>query len=138
MSAALHDGRRPHLPRLAWATLAGAFLASRLIVLVAAVVAERLVTRNPALTSGGHAPILTSLASWDGWFYLGIARNGYHAAPVVGAYHDYAFQPLYPGLVALLSAPWPGAADLIAVIISNAAFAVAMVLLYHLGRPMIG
>jgi len=138
MSAALRDGGRPYLPRHALATLAGAFLASRLIVLVAAIVTERLIARNPALTSGSDAPILASLASWDGWFYLGIAHTGYHAAPVAGSYHDYAFQPLYPAIVALLSAPWPGAADLIAVIISNVAFAIALVLLYHLGRPMLG
>jgi hypothetical protein len=126
------------MPGSVAAVLAGGYLASRLIVLVAAVVAERLVVRNLALTSGSDLPILQSLASWDGWFYLGIARSGYHALPVAGSYHDYAFQPLYPALVALLSAPWPGAAGFVAVLISNVAFAVAMVLLYHLGRPTLG
>ena len=40
--------------------------------------AEQIVDRNPALTTGDGAPILRSLTSWDGWWYLGIVRDGYH------------------------------------------------------------
>ncbi|HET7677517.1 MAG TPA: mannosyltransferase family protein [Candidatus Limnocylindrales bacterium] len=109
-------------------------MASRAIVLLAAFAAERLMVRNPALTSGEQAPLLRSLTSWDGWFYLGIVREGYHAAPVAGVYHDFAFLPLYPLLVRVLSWPWPEQAGLVAVLLSNVAFLVAMVLLYELGR----
>src|SRR5437762_12185716 len=63
------------------ARVIGAFAASRLLVLVAAFAAENLIIRNRALTSGDSAPILKSLTSWDGIYYLGIAREGYHVAP---------------------------------------------------------
>ena len=79
--------------------LVTAFVLSRLVVLLAAVAAEYLLARNPLLTSGDAAPLLRSLTSWDGMYYLGIARDGYHAAAVSGADHDYAFAPLYPMLV---------------------------------------
>jgi len=126
------------LPRADAGVLTGGFIASRLIIGLAAVIAENLLLRNPALTSGDPGAILRSLTSWDGWYYLGITLDGYHAAPVAGQYHDYAFLPLYPAIVAVLSLPWPQYAGLVAVVVSNAAFAVAMVLLYHLGRPFLG
>ena len=103
-------------------SLVAAFVVSRLLVLAAAVAAETLIVRNPALTSGDGAPILRSLTSWDGKFLLGIVRDGYHAAAVTGTYHDYAFLPLYPAIVRVLSAPWPAFAGLVAVLVSNVAF----------------
>lgn len=115
-----------------------AILASRLVVLLAAVLAEMVVTRNPALTSGDGAPILRSLTSWDGWWYLGIVRDGYHAAPIVDGYHDHAFFPLYPLLVRALSFPWPQFAGLVAVVLSNVLFVAALVLLVRLGRVVLG
>ena len=93
---------------MGWRGLVAVVVASRLVVLAAALVAELLVPRNPLLTGGDGAPILQSLTSWDGWWYLGIVRDGYHAAPLDGAYHDYAFLPLYPMLVRLLATPFPG------------------------------
>jgi hypothetical protein len=94
-------------------------------------------TRNPALTSGDGAPLLQSLTSWDGWWYLGIVRDGYHAAPIVDGYHDYAFLPLYPMLVRFLSAPWPEYAGLVAVVLSNLLFVVGLVLV-RLGEASCG
>jgi hypothetical protein len=119
-------------------SLVAVFVASRLLVVVAALAAETLVIRNPNLTSGDGAPILRSLTSWDGWFYLGIVRDGYHAAAVTGSYHDYAFLPLYPLLVRVLSAPWPAFAGLTAVVVSNAAFLVALGLFVRLGEAVVG
>ena len=84
----------------------------QLLLIVAAVVAETLIPRNPALIPGDHAPILTSLTSWDGWYYLGIVRDGYHADPVADSYRDVAFAPLFPVVVRILSAPWPSFAGL--------------------------
>ncbi|MFZ5853226.1 MAG: mannosyltransferase family protein [Chloroflexota bacterium] len=115
-----------------------AIVGSRLAVLLAAVLAETVLTRNPALTSGDGAPILRSLTSWDGWWYLGIVRDGYHAAPLVNGYHDYAFFPLYPLLVRALSFPWPQFAGLVAVVLSNVLFVAALVLLVRLGRVVLG
>lgn len=114
------------------------FVASRLLLLVAAVVAENLVPRNPVLIPGDSAPVLTSLTSWDGWYYLGIVRDGYHPDPVAGAYRDVAFAPLYPLLVRVLSAPWPAFSGLVAVIFSNVTFLAALGLLARLGTPYLG
>ena len=118
--------------------LVALFVASRLLVVVAAVVAEYLLPRNPALVPGDGSPILTSLTSWDGWYYLGIARDGYQPDPVAGAYSNVAFPPLYPVLIRLLSLPVPGHQGLVAVLISNMAFLAALALLVRLGTPYLG
>jgi hypothetical protein len=115
-----------------------AFVASRAVILVAALLAETVMARNPALTSGDTAPLLRSLTAWDGWWYLGIARTGYHAAPLAGAYHDYAFLPLYPGLVGVLSLPWPALAGIISVVVSNVLALVGLGLFARLGEPYVG
>lgn len=120
-----------------WA-LAAAIVASRAVVLLAAYVAEQIVTVNPRLTSGEGAPILRSLTAWDGWWYLGIAQNGYHAAPLVDGYHDYAFLPLWPALIRLLSWPWPSLAGAISVALANALFVVGLLILVRLGDALVG
>jgi len=119
------------------APIAGAWVGSRLLVALAALACETVVPRNPLLVSASGGPILTSLTTWDGWWYLGIARTGYHAAPVSGAYHDYAFFPLYPALVRLLSAATPALDGLVAVVLSNLVFLLALRLLYVLTRDVL-
>jgi hypothetical protein len=112
--------------------VAAAFLGSRLLVALAAFAAESLVARNPLLVGGAGGPLVTSLTSWDGWWYLGIAANGYHVAPLSGSYHDYAFFPLFPLAARLLAVPWPQYVGLVAVLIANVSFVLALVLLYRL------
>jgi hypothetical protein len=114
------------------------FVASRFLLIVAAVIAETLIIRNPALIPGDSGPILASLTSWDGWYYLGIAREGYHLDPVAGDYRDVAFTPLYPLIVRVLSAPWPAFTGLVAVVFSNVTFLAALGLLARLGTPYLG
>ena len=124
----------PRRALLRWATrLIVVAVGSRAIVLLAAWVAEKFVARNPNLVPGDSAPLLQSLTSWDGWWYLGIVRDGYHSQALIGGYHDYAFLPLYPALVRLLSEPFPGYEGLIAVILSNLLFGVSLALLVLLG-----
>ena len=123
------DGQTHVLPA---AAIALAYGVSRGLVVLAAIVAETLVSRNPLLAPGSAGPIVTSLTGWDGWWYLGIARNGYHAAPISGQYHDYAFFPLYPALVRVLSLATPAFDGLVAVLLSNVLFLVALWLLYRL------
>jgi len=120
------------------AGLVAIFVASRLVILAAALVAEHLIPRNPGLVPGADGPILRSLTSWDGWYYLGIAANGYQAGPVAGAYTNVAFPPLYPAIVKVLSLPFPAYAGVVAVLVSNIAFLLAMGLLVRLGTPYIG
>jgi hypothetical protein len=118
--------------------LVALFVASRLLILIAAFVAEALIPRNPLLDPGADGPILRSLTSWDGWYYLGIVRDGYQADPVSGAYSNIAFPPLYPMLVRLLSFPIKGSEGIVAILISNAAFLIALGLLVRLGTPYLG
>lgn len=120
------------------AGLVAVFVASRIAVVAAALVAEYLIPRNPGLNPGADGPILRSLTSWDGWYYLGIVADGYQAAPVVGAYTNIAFPPLYPAVVKLLSLPWPTYSGLVAVVVSNVALLLALGLLVRLGTPYIG
>lgn len=115
-----------------------AFAVSRLLVLAAATAAETLVERNPHLTSGVDAPLLRSLTAWDGWWYLGIARHGYSAVPLVDGYANVAFWPLYPFVVRILSLPWPALDGLVAVVLSNLAFLAALGLVERLGALVVG
>jgi hypothetical protein len=132
----LLDGLRA-LDRPTWVVVAG-FVVSRAVVLLAALASELGLARNAQLTSGDPGFLLRALTSWDGWWYLGIARDGYHVAALQGSYHDYAFLPLFPALVRLLSVPAPAADGLLAVLTSNALFAVALGLLFVLGRSRLG
>jgi hypothetical protein len=120
------------------AGLVAIFIASRVVIVVAAIVAEYLIPRNPGLNPGADGPILRSLTSWDGWYYLGIVAGGYQADPVVDAYSKVAFPPLYPALIKLLSLPFPAYAGLVGVIVSNVAFLGALALLVRLGTPYLG
>jgi hypothetical protein len=114
------------------------FIASRIVVILAAFVAEYLIPRNPSLDPGTDGPLLRSLTSWDGWYYLGIVANGYQADPVAGAYSNIAFPPLYPALVKVLSFPIPAYAGVVAVLVSNIAFLLALGLMVRLGTRYIG
>lgn len=115
-----------------------AFAVSRALVLLAAVVAETLLERNPRLTSGTDGPLLSSLTAWDGWWYLGIARDGYQAAPLAGEGSNIAFWPLYPLVVRLFSLPWSAADGVVAVLLSNIAFFFALGLVERLGAGVVG
>lgn len=117
--------------------LVALFVASRLLVVLAAFVADALIPRNPRLEPGADGPILRSLTSWDGWYYLGIVRDGYQADPVSGAYSNVAFPPLYPALVKVLS-PIAGMEGIVSILVSNVAFLLAIALLVRLGTPYLG
>jgi hypothetical protein len=120
------------------AGLLAVFAATRLIVVAAAFAAEFLIIRNPLLTSGASGPIVTSLTSWDGWYYLGIARDGYLAAPVADAYSNVAFPPLFPLLIRVLALPFPAYQGLVGIVVANVAFLVALGLMVRLGTPFLG
>lgn len=113
------------LPRIALV-----FIVTRLLVLAVAVAVE---TTQPAPPDGvrvDERPILGSLAAWDGTYYLGIAEEGYHADP--GAFPDYAFYPLYPVATKIASLFTLGDVGMAAIIVTNLAFAAALVVLYAL------
>src|SRR5688500_15917707 len=118
--------------------LVALFVASRLLIVLAAFVAEALIPRNPLLEPGADGPILRSLTSGDGWYYLGIVRDGYQADVVSGAYSNVAFPPLYPRIVRVLSWPIAGSEGIVAILVSTVAFLVALALLVRLGTPYLG
>jgi hypothetical protein len=123
-----------------YAPVIAAFAVSRLVILVAALLVEAGVfVTNPRLLHGDAAPILRSLTTWDGDWFVGIARNGYHVEAFGDTgYHDYAFFPLYPMLVRVLALPWPDLVGPIAIALNFVLFAVALVLLVRLARPHLG
>lgn len=123
-----------------YAPLIAAFAVSRFVILAAALLVEAGVfVVNPRLLHGDPAPILRSLTTWDGDWFVGIARNGYHLEAFGDTgYHDYAFFPLYPMVVRVLALPWPNLVGLIAIALNLVLFAVALVLLVRLARAHLG
>ncbi len=119
-------------PARATAIVLVAWASSRALVFGTAWLVELVGRRNPRLVGGSGGPLIGTLTSWDGWWYLGIARDGYHAAPLAGAYHDYAFFPLWPALIRALSLPWPAFDGIVAVLAANLLFLLALLLLYRL------
>ena len=123
-----------------YAPLIAAFTVSRVVIAVAALLVEAGVfVTNPRLVHGDPAPVLRSLTTWDGDWFVGIARNGYHLEAFGNTgYHDYAFFPFYPMLVRGLALPWPDFVGLIAIALNLVLFAIALVLLVRLARPHLG
>jgi Mannosyltransferase (PIG-V) len=123
-----------------YAPVVAAYGLSRAVVVLAAVVVEAgLIGSNPRLVHGDPAPILGSLTTWDGDWFLHIAQGGYHLEPKPGSsYLDYAFFPLYPALVHLLSMMAPQFLALAAVALNWVLFGIALALLVRLARPILG
>lgn len=89
-------------------------------------------------------PAAGPATTWDGVWYLSIAQNGYHAAPLVhtiwgGSFHDFAFWPAWPALLApivhLLPASW---IDLAAALTASTLTVAALVLWAKVLEPVFG
>lgn len=114
------------VPVLAW-------IASRLLVIVVAVIAQATVGyRGPDSDPAVSGP-LSLLGSWDTFWYLGIARDGYttELSELGVAYSNVAFFPLIPGIGWLADAlglnPF-----LTLVVVSHLGFLVALVAFHRL------
>ena len=88
-------------------------------------------------------PAAGPATTWDGAWYLSIARTGYHAAPLLqtvrGGYHDFAFWPAWPALLAPLLRLVPDAwADATASLAASTLTVLALVLWAHVLEPAIG
>jgi hypothetical protein len=128
-----------------WAVprLLAVFLVARLIVAACALGVEWLAPPDPAGPAGStlqytDRPLLASLTSWDGVYYLGIAENGYRTGAVNGPYPNVVFFPLYPLAVRAVAAPLGGDVPLAGVIVANAAGLAALFVAYALARRRIG
>ena len=76
--------------------------------------------------------VLASLTGTDSPYLLGIAAEGYHDAPVRDAFRDWAFFPLYPLLVRVVSVLTLGNIAVAGVLVANVAFVGALAVLYAL------
>ena len=88
-------------------------------------------------------PAAGPATTWDGAWYLSIARSGYHAAPLLlsdrGGYHDFAFWPAWPGVLAPIVRLVPDAwVDVSAALAANALAVVALVLWARVLEPAFG
>lgn len=83
--------RQPNLAGLRWA----------IVPLAIAFASRALSTVFIVYASATGSSLNTTLTLWDGQWYLGIARSGYHALPVhpVLGQHDFAFFPLWPSAI---------------------------------------
>lgn len=114
--------------------VAGLFVASRLALLLVTYVGYVLILAPKYSTrSIGVVGLLTSWQQWDADWYIRIATQGYTTPDAT------AFFPLYPLLIATLSAPFHGqAAYVAALLISNLATLGALLLLYWLAAERWG
>lgn len=71
-----------------------------------------------------------SLARWDAGYYIDIVLNGYHYLPD-GKTHNIAFFPLYPLLIRIVDDITKLSPLMSGIIISNACFLVALLLLHR-------
>lgn len=78
---------------------------------------------------------------FDSGFYLSIAKNGYDTRHLAHPVVSWAFYPLYPLAVSILSRPFghgPGSLRLSAILVANAAGLAAAAYLYALARREFG
>ncbi len=106
------------------------FIVTRLLVVAVAVAVEVTQPAPPEGIRVDERPIIGSLTAWDGTYYVGIARDGYHAE--VDGFPDYAFYPGYPIVVRATMLVTGGDAGLAALVAGNAAFFLALLVLYAL------
>jgi hypothetical protein len=114
------------------------FVATRLIVLLVALVLEGAIPLAYHGPTFSAAPVLRSLTGEDSIYYLGIASDGYHLQPVANGHFDWAFFPLYPLATRIVALLLLGNVPLAGVLVSNAAFLAALVVVYRLGVGYLG
>lgn len=131
---AAHDTRPPIDWRRVLPTILAVFIATRVLVLLIAMIVETSLPSDDRGPSWDDRPVLFSLTGSDAVYYLGIAADGYHVEPVRDSYRDWVFFPLYPAAVKVASVVTLGDIGLASVLVSNGAFLAAMAALYALSR----
>ena len=130
-------------PRSAAAVAAAAVIGTRLPVLLLGALAVTVVGTMPppaaeAVWRVSSRELVNLLARWDTFFYYTIATDGYSWNPEVFRHYNVVFFPLYPMLMRWGGAALGGHPLLAGLIVSLAAFAAAMVLLYRLALLELG
>jgi len=89
----------PAATRPAWGRILPAvllaFIVSRLVLVAIVLILEALPLPYER-TSYAHGLLLTGLTGQDAVYYLGIAAQGYHLAPVHAGHVDWVFLPAFP------------------------------------------
>jgi hypothetical protein len=124
--------------RQALFVLGATFLLTRLVLGLVAILVEVSVPLAAGGPTYSSDPILASLTGSDSVFLLGIAAEGYHSEPIHDGYQDWAFFPLYPLVVRLLSFATLGRLDIAGVLVANGATALGAWLLYRMGERRLG
>ncbi len=75
---------------------------------------------------------MTGLTGYDSVYYLGIASEGYHLAPITQSYRDWAFFPAYPLLVRAADLVLPGSIAVAGLLVANTALLLGMLLVARL------
>jgi hypothetical protein len=130
-------------PRSAATVAAAALLGTRLPVLLLGAIAVTIVGTVPppaaeALWRVSANELTNMLARWDTFFYYTIAADGYHWDPAIFRHENVVFFPLYALLMRGGGAALGGHPLLAGLLVSLAAFAGAMALLYRLALLEIG
>ena len=125
------------------AIVTAAVLGTRLPVLLLGALAVAIVGTVPppaaeAVWRVSSHEVANLLARWDTFFYYTIATDGYHWNPDLFAHYNVVFFPLYPMLMRAGGALVGGHQLIVGLVISLAAFAGALVLLYRLALLEIG
>jgi hypothetical protein len=125
-----------------WREAVGAIAALFVVTRGALVLIATFLERNIPLAYHGptysSAPVLSTLTGTDSIYLLGIAAQGFHAAPITKGFLDWAYFPLYPLATRLVSYLTFGDVALAGVIVSNVAFVAALLVLYRLAVPRLG
>ncbi|MCO5321329.1 MAG: glycosyltransferase family 39 protein [Microthrixaceae bacterium] len=136
------DGRSSALPP--WLPIA-VFVVVRVAAFAALALAptEPVQVELPTVGPEPYQGIEGQLTSWDGYFYLDIAENGYpdHVPTTPTgetAQSSVSFFPLYPALIAAVDVVTPGSAVAAAILVTTVAAFVAMLLLRELVRSISG
>ena len=124
--------------RRALLVIGATFVASRLLLVLIALIVEFALPLGYPRPSYSSSPVLASLTGSDSVFLLGIAANGYHALPIHANYLDWVFFPLYPMIVRVGSLLTFGDVAIAGVLVSNLALLGSSWLLYRLGEPRLG
>ncbi len=124
--------------RHALLVIGATFLASRVLLVLIALIVEFTLPLNYARPSFSTSPVLASLTGSDSVYLLGIAANGYHALPIHDNYLDWVFFPLYPLVVRIATFLTFGNVSLAGVLVSNLALLVSAWLLFRLGERRLG
>jgi len=112
-------------------TVLAAFLVSRLVLVGIVLIVEALPLPYDRVAFA-HGPLLTGLTGQDAVYYLGIASDGYHLAPIREGYPDWVFFPGFPLLTRLASVLTLGDVALAGVLVANAALLAGLLLVARL------